>query len=123
MYRCGKLPMSWGSPTARLGFGFTVCGRVSENWQSSICVVSSQMRDTSCRSSSVVPAYSSRLRRPIKRRRSMAGFEDRGIDDLMSAVGREIELADDELVYQGERLLFLLAHDLWTGLHSEQRSR
>jgi SOS-response transcriptional repressor LexA len=52
----------------------------------------------------------------------MVRFDDRAIDDLMSAVGREAELADDDLAYQDERFLFWLANDLRTGLDREQRS-
>jgi len=52
----------------------------------------------------------------------MASFDDRGIDNLMSAVGREVELSDSELAYQDERFLFWLANDLRAGLDREQRS-
>jgi SOS-response transcriptional repressor LexA len=53
----------------------------------------------------------------------MIRFDDRAIDDLMSAMGREGELADEELAYQDERFLFWLANDLRTGLDRDQRSR
>jgi SOS-response transcriptional repressor LexA len=53
----------------------------------------------------------------------MASFDDRGIDDLMSAVGRETELSDNELTYQGEQFLLWLANDLRSGLDREQRSQ
>lgn len=52
----------------------------------------------------------------------MASLDDRAIDDLMSAVGRETELADNDLTLQDERFLFWLAQDLRTGLSHEQRS-
>jgi len=52
----------------------------------------------------------------------MASFDDRAIDNLMSAVGREVELSDSELAYQDERFLFWLANDLRAGLDREQRS-
>lgn len=51
----------------------------------------------------------------------MASLDDRAIDDLMSAVGRETELADNDLTFQDERFLFWLAQDLRTGLSHEQR--
>src|SRR6186997_1326990 len=53
----------------------------------------------------------------------MASFDDRAIYDLMSAVGRETELSDNELTYQDERFLFWLANDLRSGLDREQRSQ
>jgi phage repressor protein C with HTH and peptisase S24 domain len=53
----------------------------------------------------------------------MVRLDDRAIDELMSAVGREAELADENLVYQDERFLFWLANDLRAGLDNEQRSR
>ena len=53
----------------------------------------------------------------------MVRLDDRAIDDLMSAVGRETELADEDLAYQDERFLFWLANDLRTGLDHEQRSQ
>ena len=53
----------------------------------------------------------------------MVRLDDRAIDDLMSAVGRETELADDDLTLQDERFLFWLANDLRTGLGHEQRSQ
>jgi SOS-response transcriptional repressor LexA len=53
----------------------------------------------------------------------MVRFDDEAIDDLMSSVGREAELADDDLAYQDERFLFWLANDLRTGLDHEQRSK
>src|SRR6476646_10948784 len=56
------------------------------------------------------------------RRGSMVRLDDRAIDDLMSAVGREAELADENLVYQDERFLFWLANDLRAGLDHDQRS-
>ena len=53
----------------------------------------------------------------------MVRFDDRAVDDLMSAVGRESETADDDLAYQGERFLSWLANDLRSGLDREQRSQ
>jgi SOS-response transcriptional repressor LexA len=53
----------------------------------------------------------------------MVSFDDGAIDDLMSAVGRETELADEGLAYQDERFLFWLANDLRAGLDRDQRSR
>jgi len=53
----------------------------------------------------------------------MVRLDDRAIDDLMSAVGRETELADDDLTLQDERFLFWLANDLRAGLGHDQRSR
>ena len=53
----------------------------------------------------------------------MIRFDDRAIDDLMSAMGRESELADEQLAYQDERFLFWLANDLRSGLDRDQRSR
>ncbi len=53
----------------------------------------------------------------------MVRLDDRAIDELMSAVGRETELADENLVYQDERFLVWLANDLRTGLDNDQRSR
>ncbi len=53
----------------------------------------------------------------------MVRFDDRSIDDLMSAVGREVELADHELAHQDERFLLWLANDLRTGIDHEQRSQ
>jgi len=53
----------------------------------------------------------------------MASFDDRVIDDLMSAVGRETELSDNELSYQSEQFLLWLANDLRGGLDREQRSQ
>jgi phage repressor protein C with HTH and peptisase S24 domain len=53
----------------------------------------------------------------------MVRLDDRSIDDLMSAVGRETELADDDLTLQDERFLFWLANDLRTGLDHTQRSK
>src|SRR4051812_18347442 len=53
----------------------------------------------------------------------MVSFDDRAIDDLMSAVGKEVELSDGDLAYQDERFLFWLANDLRTGLDHEQRSQ
>ena len=53
----------------------------------------------------------------------MVRLDDRAIDELMSAVGRETELADENLVYQDERFLFWLAKDLRAGLDNDQRSR
>jgi len=52
----------------------------------------------------------------------MARFDDRSLDELMSAVGKEAELADRDLAYQDEHFLFWLANDLRAGLDSEQRS-
>jgi phage repressor protein C with HTH and peptisase S24 domain len=52
----------------------------------------------------------------------MARFDDRSLDELMSAVGREAELADRALDYQDEQFLYWLANDLRTGLDHEQRS-
>jgi phage repressor protein C with HTH and peptisase S24 domain len=53
----------------------------------------------------------------------MARFDDGSIDVLMSAVGRESESADENLIYQDERFLFWLANDLRAGLDHDQRSR
>lgn len=53
----------------------------------------------------------------------MASFDDRVIDDLMARVGRETELSDNELNYQGEQFLLWLANDLRNGLDREQRSQ
>src|SRR5207237_230677 len=53
----------------------------------------------------------------------MVRFDDRSLDDLMSAVGREVELVDHELAHQEERFLLWLASDLRTGLDHEQRSQ
>src|SRR5205085_8337365 len=53
----------------------------------------------------------------------MVSFDDRAIDDLMSAVGRERETGDEELAYQDERFLSWLANDLRSGLDREQRSQ
>ncbi|HEY3133847.1 MAG TPA: hypothetical protein VGJ47_04390, partial [Gemmatimonadaceae bacterium] len=53
----------------------------------------------------------------------MVRLDDRAIDDLMSAVGRETELADDDLTLQDERFLLWLASDLQTGLDHDQRSQ
>src|SRR3982750_4825567 len=53
----------------------------------------------------------------------MAMFDDGAIDVLMSAVGRETESADENVIYQDERFLFWLANDLRSGLDHEQRSR
>jgi SOS-response transcriptional repressor LexA len=50
----------------------------------------------------------------------MASFDDRAIDNLMSAVGREAEVSDNELAYQDERFLFWLANDLRSGLDGDQ---
>jgi phage repressor protein C with HTH and peptisase S24 domain len=52
----------------------------------------------------------------------MIRLDDRTIDELMSAVGRETELADDDLTRQDERFLFWLANDLRAGLDHTQRS-
>jgi len=53
----------------------------------------------------------------------MVRLDDRAIDDLMSAVGRETELADDDLTLQDERFLLWLANDLRAGLDHDQRSK
>jgi phage repressor protein C with HTH and peptisase S24 domain len=53
----------------------------------------------------------------------MVSFDDRAIDDLVSALGREVELGDGDLAFQDERFLFWLANDLRTGLDHEQRSQ
>jgi SOS-response transcriptional repressor LexA len=53
----------------------------------------------------------------------MVRFDDGSIEVLMSAVGRESESADENLIYQDERFLFWLANDLRTGLDRDQRSR
>ncbi|PYO49048.1 MAG: hypothetical protein DMD72_06020 [Gemmatimonadetes bacterium] len=53
----------------------------------------------------------------------MVRLDERAIDDLMSAVGRETELADDDLTLQDERFLFWLANDLRAGLDYDQRSK
>jgi phage repressor protein C with HTH and peptisase S24 domain len=52
----------------------------------------------------------------------MTRFDDRSFDDLLSAVGKEAELADRDLAHQDESFLFWLATDLRAGLDSEQRS-
>ena len=52
----------------------------------------------------------------------MVRFDDRSVDELMSAVGKQIEVDDDDLAYQDERFLFWLANDLRAGLGSTQRS-
>jgi phage repressor protein C with HTH and peptisase S24 domain len=52
----------------------------------------------------------------------MVRFDDRSVDELMSAVGKQIELDDDDLTYQDERFLFWLAHDLRSGVGHAQRS-
>ena len=51
----------------------------------------------------------------------MVRFDDRSLDDLMSMVGREAELADHELAHQDERFLLWLANDLRAGLDHDQR--
>ena len=48
---------------------------------------------------------------------------DRVIEELMPAVGREIETSDDRLAYQDEKFLSWLARDLRVGLTSEERSK
>ena len=53
----------------------------------------------------------------------MARLDDRAIEDLMSAVGRELESADVDLAYQDERFLSWLANDLRTGVDNDQRSQ
>jgi SOS-response transcriptional repressor LexA len=53
----------------------------------------------------------------------MVSFDDRAINDLMSAVGREAELTDDDLALQDERFLYWLANDLRAGLDHDQRSK
>ena len=53
----------------------------------------------------------------------MVSFDDRAINDLMSAVGREAELTDDDLALQDERFLYWLANDLRAGLDQDQRSK
>lgn len=53
----------------------------------------------------------------------MVRFDDQSLDELMSAVGKEAELADHDLALQDERFLFWLANDLRTGLDHEQRSK
>jgi phage repressor protein C with HTH and peptisase S24 domain len=52
----------------------------------------------------------------------MARFDDRSLDELMSAVGKEAELMDRDLAYQDEHFLFWLASDLRAGLDSQQRA-
>lgn len=52
----------------------------------------------------------------------MERFDDRSLDDLMAAVGKEAEMADRELAHQDERFLFWLANDLRAGLDRDQRS-
>ena len=52
----------------------------------------------------------------------MERIDDRSLDELMSAVGREAELADHELLYQDERFLSWLAKDLKSGLDNRQRT-
>ncbi|HEY1953215.1 MAG TPA: S24 family peptidase [Gemmatimonadaceae bacterium] len=51
----------------------------------------------------------------------MARFDDRTLEELMAAVGKEAELADHDLAHQDERFLFWLANDLRAGLDLEQR--
>ncbi len=53
----------------------------------------------------------------------MVSFDDRAINDLMSAVGREAELTDEDLALQDERFLYWLANDLRAGLDQDQRSK
>lgn len=53
----------------------------------------------------------------------MVTFDDGAIDVLMSAIGRETESADENLIYQDERFLFWLANDLRTGLSHDQRTQ
>src|SRR4051812_42442458 len=53
----------------------------------------------------------------------MVRFDDGAIDVLMSAVGRETESADENLIYQDERFLFWLANDLRTGLSRDHRTQ
>jgi SOS-response transcriptional repressor LexA len=53
----------------------------------------------------------------------MERFDDRSIEELMAAVGKEAELADHDLEHQDERFLFWLANDLRAGLDRDQRSR
>ena len=52
----------------------------------------------------------------------MVRFDDRSVNELMSAVGKQIEKEDDDLAYQDERFLFWLANDLRAGVGSTQRS-
>lgn len=52
----------------------------------------------------------------------MVRLDDGSIELLMSAVGRETQSVDENLVYQDERFLFWLANDLRAGLDHEQRS-
>ena len=52
----------------------------------------------------------------------MPGFDDRSLDELMAAAGKEAELADHDLAHQDERFLFWLANDLRAGLDRDQRS-
>ncbi|HST06933.1 MAG TPA: S24 family peptidase [Gemmatimonadaceae bacterium] len=52
----------------------------------------------------------------------MARLDDRSLDELMAAVGKEAELGDHDLARQDERFLFWLANDLRAGLDRDQRS-
>jgi len=52
----------------------------------------------------------------------MVRFDDRSVDELMSAVGKQVERDDDDLAYQDERFLFWLANDLRSGLSHAQRT-
>src|SRR3954451_6274184 len=53
----------------------------------------------------------------------MVSFDDRAIDDLMSAVARETESADEDLAHQDERFLFWLANDLRSRLDRDRAPR
>lgn len=51
----------------------------------------------------------------------MVRLDDRSMEDLMAAVGRQIEAEDHELAHQDERFLLWLAKDLRSGLSSDER--
>ncbi len=53
----------------------------------------------------------------------MVRLDDQSIEDLMAAIGREIESEDDTLAYQDERFLLWLAKDLRNGLSHDERSK
>ena|SRR5438874_693297 len=53
----------------------------------------------------------------------MVRLDDQSIEDLMAAIGREIEAEDDTLAYQDERFLLWLAKDLRNGLNHDDRSK
>src|SRR3954471_22049555 len=53
----------------------------------------------------------------------MVRLDDRLVEDLMAAAGREIETQDQELAYQDEKFLSWLARDLRSGLRSDERAK